>query len=92
MEINLVLTAKSWQLASQLQRTKPYGRVLMVKNVPEQSYLLITAKQWQVLSRFEQPHTVPEILEDIHGAILEEHAFTYMISFTTIFTRFTAIP
>ena len=46
MEINLVLTAKSWQLASQLQRTKPFGRVMMVKNVPERSYLAITAKQW----------------------------------------------
>jgi hypothetical protein len=67
MEINLVLTAKSWQLASQLQRTKPFGRVMMVKNIPERSYLAITAKQWQVLARFEQPQTVPEVLESIIG-------------------------
>jgi CRP-like cAMP-binding protein len=65
MEINLVLTAKSWQLASQLQRTKPFGRVIMVKNVPERTYLAITVKQWQVLARFEQSHTVPEVLEAI---------------------------
>ena len=65
MEINLVLTAKRWQLASQLQRTKPFGHVLTVKNVPERTYLGITTKQWQVLSRFEQPQTVPEVLEAI---------------------------
>ena len=65
MEINLVLTAKKWQLASQLQRTKPFGHVMLVKNVPERTYLEITAKQWQVLARFEQAHTVPEVLEAV---------------------------
>lgn len=65
MEINLILTAKSWQLASQLERTKPYGGVLIVKNVPERTYLAVTPKQWEVLSRFSESHTVPQVLESI---------------------------
>lgn len=65
MEINLILTAKSWQLASQLERTKPYGEVLMIKNVPERTYLAVTTKQWQVLVRFSEAHTVPQVLESV---------------------------
>lgn len=65
MEINLILTAKSWQLASQLERTKPFGGVLIVKNVPERTYLAVTPKQWQVLSRFSESHTVPQVLEGV---------------------------
>ncbi|MBL9216471.1 MAG: cyclic nucleotide-binding domain-containing protein [Opitutaceae bacterium] len=68
MEINLTLTAKRWQLASQVQRGKPHGGVLLVKNVPERTYLAITPAQWQVLVRFAQPRTVPQALE----AIIEE--------------------
>ena len=65
MEINLILTAKSWQLASQLERTKPFGGVQMVKNIPERTYLAVTPKQWQVLARFGDTHTVPQVLESI---------------------------
>src|ERR1700710_2622539 len=65
MEINLILTAKSWQLASQLERTKSFGGVLIVKNVPERTYLAVTPKQWQVLSRFNESRTVPQVLESV---------------------------
>jgi len=65
MEINLILTAKSWQLASQLERSKTYGGVLIVKNVPERTYLAVTPRQWQVLSRFAEAHTVPQVLETV---------------------------
>src|ERR1700710_2807765 len=65
MEINLILTAKSWQLASQLERTKAFGGVLIVKNVPERTYLAITPRQWQVLSRFCESRTVPQVLETV---------------------------
>ena len=65
MEINLILTAKSWQLASQLERTKAFGGVLIVKNVPERTYLAVTPKQWQVLSRFNESRTVPQVLESV---------------------------
>ncbi|MEO6992493.1 MAG: cyclic nucleotide-binding domain-containing protein [Lacunisphaera sp.] len=65
MEINLILTAKSWQLASQLEHTKPFGGVLMVKNVPERTYLAVTPRQWQVLTRFGEPRTVPQVLETV---------------------------
>src|SRR4051812_46280752 len=65
MEINLILTAKSWQLASQLERTKAFGGVLIVKNVPERTYLAVTPKQWQVLSRFSESRTVPQVLETV---------------------------
>jgi len=63
METNLILTAKSWELASQLERTKAYGGIIVVKNVPERTYLRITPKQWIVLSCFSQPRSVPQVLE-----------------------------
>ena len=65
MEFNLILTAKTWQLASQLERTQPFGGVLVVKNVPERTYLAITPRQWQVLSRFSETRTVPQVLESV---------------------------
>ena len=65
MEINLILTAKSWQLASQLERSKAFGGVLIVKNVPERTYLAVTPRQWQVLSRFSESRTVPQVLETV---------------------------
>ncbi|HEY8994678.1 MAG TPA: cyclic nucleotide-binding domain-containing protein [Lacunisphaera sp.] len=63
MEINLILTAKKWELASQLERTKAHGGVQLVKNIPERTYLGITAKQWVVLTRFKEARTVPQVLE-----------------------------
>jgi CRP-like cAMP-binding protein len=63
METDLILTAKKWELASQLERTKSHGGVQMLKNIPERTYLGITAKQWVVLSRFKEPRTVPQVLE-----------------------------
>ncbi len=65
MEINLTLTANRWQLASQLERTKAFGGVMLVKNVPERTYLSVTPKQWQVLTRFNEPRMVPQVLEGI---------------------------
>jgi len=65
MEINLTLTANKWQLASQLERTKPFGGVMMVKNVPERTYLAVTPRQWEVLARFHEPRMVPQVLEGI---------------------------
>jgi CRP-like cAMP-binding protein len=63
MDINLTLTAKKWQLASQLQRTSSYGGVQVVKNIPERTYLTITSKQWVVLEQFGEARTVPQVLE-----------------------------
>lgn len=63
MEPNLILTAKSWQLASQLERTRAFGGVQCIKNIPERTYLCVTPKQWLVLSRFNEPRTVPQVLE-----------------------------
>jgi CRP-like cAMP-binding protein len=63
MDINLILTAKKWQLASQLQRTPSHGGVQVVKNIPERTYLTITSKQWVVLEQFNEPRSVPQVLE-----------------------------
>jgi CRP-like cAMP-binding protein len=60
---NLILTAKKWELASQLERTKTFGGIQLLKNVPERSYLGITSKQWVILTRFNEPKTVPQVLE-----------------------------
>lgn len=63
METNLILTAKKWQLAPDLERTKPAGGVQFIKNVPARTYLAITPAQWIVLSRFKSMQTVPQVLE-----------------------------
>ena len=63
METNLILTAKKWQLASQLERTRTAGGVQFVKNIPERTYLAITPAQWIVLNRFKEARTVPQVLE-----------------------------
>ncbi len=63
METNLILTAKQWQLAPQLERTALQGGVQVVKNIPERTYLRITLKQWVILSRFKDGRTVPQVLE-----------------------------
>lgn len=63
MEINLILTAKKWELASQLERTKASGGVQLLKNIPERTYLGITEKQWGLLQHFKKPRTVPQVLE-----------------------------
>lgn len=64
MDINLILTAKKWELASQLQRTTSHGGVQVVKNIPERTYLTITSKQWTVLEQFNEPRSVPQVLEN----------------------------
>lgn len=65
MEINLILSANTWRLAAKLERTSAFGGVVMVKNIPEHTYLAITPKQWLVLTRFTEPRTVPQVLEGI---------------------------
>lgn len=65
MEINLTLTANIWQLAPQLERSQPYGGVIVVKNYADRTYLTITPSEWAVLSRFREAHTVPQVLERI---------------------------
>ncbi len=63
METNLILTAKQWQLAPQIERTALAGGVQVVKNIPERTYLRITPKQWIILNRFRAARTVPQVLE-----------------------------
>jgi CRP-like cAMP-binding protein len=65
MEINLTLTANIWQLAPQLERSDPWGGIMLVKNVAERTYLSITPAEWHVLTRFNEPRTVPQALEKI---------------------------
>ena len=65
MEMNLLLTAKRLELAGQLTHSETAGGVLVVKNVPERTYLTITPKQWKLLVLFRQAQTVPRLLETI---------------------------
>ncbi len=65
MEINLLLTAQRLELASQLTHGETTGGVMVIKNVPERTYLAITPKQWKLLQLFRQPQTVPRLLETI---------------------------
>lgn len=65
MEINLLLTAQRLELAGQLTHSEASGGVIVVKNIPERTYLTITPKQWRLLGHFRQPQTVPRLLETI---------------------------
>ncbi|HVU17042.1 MAG TPA: cyclic nucleotide-binding domain-containing protein [Candidatus Didemnitutus sp.] len=65
MEINLLLTAKRLELASDLAQTEPAGGVLVIKNVAARTYLTVTPKQWKLLQMFRESHTVPGLLEKI---------------------------
>lgn len=65
MEINLTLTAKTLQLAAQLEHSVTSGGVMYIKNVPERTYLAVTPKQWIILKKFQVSHTVPAVLEAI---------------------------
>ena len=65
MEINLTLSANIWQLAPQLERSNPWGGVMLVKNAAERRYLALTPFEWHVLTCFSEPRTVPQVLEKI---------------------------
>ncbi len=65
MEINLTLTAKTLQLAGQLDHSVTSGGILYIKNIPERTYLAVTPKQWILLKKFQVSHTVPAVLEAI---------------------------
>ncbi len=65
MEINLLLTAIRLQLAPQLIHGELAGGLRTVKNIPERTYLTVTPKQWQILALFQEPQTVPHLLETI---------------------------
>lgn len=65
MEIGLILTAQTWQLSRTLACGQRHGGVLVVKNLAAHTYLTVDPKQWQVLQQFQQPQTVPAVLEHI---------------------------
>lgn len=65
MEINLLLTAIRLQLAPQLAHGELAGGLRMVKNIPERTYLAVTPKEWQILALFQEPQTVPHLLETV---------------------------
>src|ERR1035437_8768386 len=65
MEINLTLTAKTLQLAGQLDHSVTSGGIMYIKNIPERTYLAVTPKQWILLKKFQVSHTVPSVLEAI---------------------------
>ena len=63
MEINLILTAQTWQLGRTLECGQRYGGVMVVKNLAAHTYLTVGPKQWDVLQQFREPKTVPAVLE-----------------------------
>ncbi|HEY0946202.1 MAG TPA: cyclic nucleotide-binding domain-containing protein [Opitutaceae bacterium] len=64
MDTNLLLTGETLRLAPGLVRGQPVKGAFTLKDVASQVYLTVDAKQMRVLEEFEQPHTVPEVLEN----------------------------
>jgi CRP-like cAMP-binding protein len=63
MDLNLILSAQTLQLAPQLNRSEPVNGLLVVKNIPAKTYLCVTSGQWLVLQQFREARTVPAVLD-----------------------------
>jgi len=62
MDLNLILSAQSLQLAPQIHESGMVDGLIVIKNVPARKYLKATPEEWFVLKRFEKSRTVPAVL------------------------------
>ena len=62
MDINLILSAQTLGLAPQLHRSGLVNGLIVLKNIPQKTYLRVTPEQWVILQMFESPKTVPVVL------------------------------
>ncbi len=65
MDEQLVVTAQTLQLNSQLERADMPGGVMVLKNVPTRKYLTVTYEQWNMLRNFANPATAPDVLRAV---------------------------
>jgi CRP-like cAMP-binding protein len=63
MDLNLILSAQTLQLAPQLNKSEAINGLLVIKNIPAKTYLRVTADQWLVLQQFREARTVPAVLD-----------------------------
>jgi len=63
MDWNLILSAQTLRLASELQQGDTINGICVIKNVRAKTYLKVTANQWLVLQRFGPGRTVPAVFD-----------------------------
>jgi hypothetical protein len=63
MDLNLILSAQTLQLAPQLNKSEAINGLLVIKNIPAKTYLRVTPGQWLVLQQFREARTVPAVLD-----------------------------
>lgn len=64
MDWNLILSAQTLRLASNLQQSAPINGICVIKNDRAKTYLKVTANQWAVLQQFGRGRTVPAVFDD----------------------------
>jgi CRP-like cAMP-binding protein len=64
MDWNLILSAQTLRLASELQQSAPINGICVIKNARAKTYLKVTANQWAVLQQFGRGRTVPAVFDD----------------------------
>jgi len=64
MDWNLILSAQTLRLASNLQQSAPINGICVIKNARAKTYLKVTANQWAVLQQFGNGRTVPAVFDD----------------------------
>src|SRR5665213_4038877 len=62
MDINLILSAQTLGLAPHLHKSGLVNGLIVLKNIPQKTYLRVTPEQWVILQMFEAPKTVPIVL------------------------------
>lgn len=63
-DANLILSAETLRLESDLVRGQKVRGVFALKRVPSQTYLVVNELQARILEEFTQPKNVPQVLEN----------------------------
>ena len=63
MDFHLLISAQTLCLAPDLRRTQTTRGHFVVKNVLAKTYLRVSPGQWEILNLFEEPRTVPFVLD-----------------------------
>ncbi len=60
-----ILTTASLTLVKDLKQGKERGNLLLLKNIPHQTYLTVDKSQWRVLQQFKEPTLVAEVVPNL---------------------------
>ncbi len=65
MDQSYILTKARLKLAGGLEASKPEHEILILKNVPQKTYLVVEEEQWRLLRRFRKGEQLQELLPEL---------------------------